>query len=355
MRLSDRLHSIAQHFSPHRLTIARELRALKKIDLAALVGKSAGALSQFESGTTRPDAETVARLSLALELPAEFFGRPLPNVVRLEDCHFRSLRSARQLERRRVRARASLVCEVVQYLEQHIAFPAEHVSDIVRKLGHGTSPEDASEYVRAAWGLGHGPIPNVVRLLESRGIVVSQLPDQSREVDAFSVWHGGQPLIFLVSKPSTSRLRMDAAHELGHLVLHADVSPGDKETEKEAEHFGGAFLMPRHAFAREAPRRLNWPHLHELKRRWRVSLAALVRRAYELGCLSNASYRRAFMYLNKTGQRKSEPLEPPAEQPSVVARAISLIAKDRPPSLMATDLGLTEDDLLALVGNANGE
>ena len=88
-----------------------------------------------------------------------------------------------------------------------------------------------------------GPIPNLLRLLEIMGATVFLVPEDCREVDAFSTNQGGHPSIFLVGgKDSTSR-RCDTAHELGHLIMHADAYPGDKELESQANRFAGAFLI----------------------------------------------------------------------------------------------------------------
>jgi hypothetical protein len=120
---------------------------------------------------------------------------------------------------------------------------------------------------------------------------VTFIPHDCEDMDAFSAWHAKRPIVFLIDhKGSTSRLRFGAAHELGHLVMHADVVAGSPELERQANRFASAFLLPRETFLPECPRRLNWPHFYELKRRWKVSVAALVRRAYDLECISEASY-----------------------------------------------------------------
>lgn len=142
---------------------------------------------------------------------------------------------------------------------------------------------------------------------------------------------------------------MDAAHELGHLIMHADVAAGSSELEQQANRFGSAFLMPRDAFYHEAPRRLNWEHIWELKRRWKVSGAAIIRRSYDLGLLSEATYRRAFVQLNQAGLRAQEPDEPPAEFPVAVMRSMNVIEKNWPIERIAEELGLYAADLRTLI------
>lgn len=133
------------------------------------------------------------------------------------------------------------------------------------------------------------------RLLETHGVLALRLPNGTDlKVDAFSTCSGRRPLVFLSrAKDDKSRSRFDAAHELGHLIVHPDTEPCYKLVENQAHAFAAAFLMPEDEIAGDLPRRIDWPASHELKRKWGVSLRALVHRAHSLSRLSEASYRRA--------------------------------------------------------------
>ena len=348
------IHAAARLFDPERLTLARELRGLTRQQLAERIGKTPSAVSQFESARARPDAQTIGRLLLALSLPASFFAQtadsPRIPVISIDVCHFRSLRSASQKDRRMLLAKSSLLSALITFLESKVRLPEERVTML------STLPRDAeaidalAEQVRAQWGLGLGPIGNMQNLLERKGVVVIPIDEGCHEVDAFSLWNGTRPCVFLVmEKGSTSRTRMDAAHELGHLVMHADVSAGSPELEQQANQFGAAFLMPRSAFYHEAPRRLHWDQIWELKRRWKVSAAAIVRRTYDLGIFSEATYRRAFVHLNQIGARTHEPHEPAAEAPVMVRKALDVVAPTWPLPAIADALGVSAVDLHDLV------
>lgn len=185
--------------------------------------------------------------------------------------------------------------------------PAESITPLATQVDGPEEVERLAERVREAWGLGLGPISDVVALLERHGVLPVEVEGHSERLDAFSTWADHRPLVFLaMGKGSASRRRFDAAHELGHLLMHVDVSPGDIALERQADAFASAFLLPRAAFAAECP-----PRLQELKRRWKVSLAAMVRRAYDLGIYSEATYRRGYMQLNQRGWRESEPAADP--------------------------------------------
>lgn len=353
----DNAYSVAHLFDPSRLTLARELRGLSKAAFARKIDKSPSAVTQFEAGSLRPDASTLRLCAMALGVPVGFFARAERGAFRipLDSCHFRSLRSARQRDRRQVLATGSMLLGVLDIAEDYVELPQE---DLARVARPGTAVGDVEEFaaeVRAAWGKGLGPLPGVVGLLESRGVAVVPIDQRFHEVGSFSIWHNGRPCVFLVLYAgATTRTRWDAAHELGHLLLHEDAHPGDVALEREADKFAAAFLLPRDTFEMECPTRLVWPHFRELKHRWGVSLAALLRRAHDLGKLSEASYRRGFVHLNRTGERFREKGEPPMERPTVLRTALDAIC-DEGGSLpeLAGNIGLPIgqfEDLLAPMG-----
>jgi Zn-dependent peptidase ImmA (M78 family)/transcriptional regulator with XRE-family HTH domain len=317
---------IIHQFKPESLTLARELRGYTKAELAEMIGKTSGAISQFEHGIIRPDVITLKSLSMSLGVPANFFARSLnSNPIPIENCHFRSLRATSQKSRRQILANAKLLRNLIEILDEYVLFPPEKISNTAKKISGQEDIERYANEVRKAWGLGIGPIPNLMPLLEDKGIIISFIDQDNIQVDAFSFWEGGRPYIYLVpTKNSGSRTRFDCAHELGHLLMHADNIPGDKVLEAQADRFAGAFLLPREAFLKECPRRLNWDHFYELKKRWKVSVAALVRRAFDLECISEATYRRAFMQLNQNGQRFNELYETPQEKPTLIEQAIEV-------------------------------
>ena len=103
-------------------------------------------------------------------------------------------------------------------------------------------PETAADALRAHWGIGQRPIGNMIHFLESVGVRVFSLAED-RRVDAFSLWHKGKPFIFLNTVKTAEHARMDAAHELGHIVLHRHGVPWGRNVEREAQRFGGSFLI----------------------------------------------------------------------------------------------------------------
>jgi len=306
----DLARAYAGLFDRFRLTVAREFAALTKTELAARIGVTPAALTQYESGNSRPSAATLVKLSLTLGQSIEFFAADGQR-DRLTDhgrAFFRSLRSTRQLDRSRAEARAFFVSEVADCLIRRVKLPELTLPKDLH-IGDDTSQETIerrAEALRSHWGLSGSPIPNMVRLLEVHGIIVTRCTVECAGVDAFSRWFRPGPIVVLNSTKSLDRLRFDAAHELAHLLLHADVEPGNKVLEDQAHAFAAAFLMPRSVIREQLPQRFDPFRYGHLKRIWGVSVQALLRRARDLRRMSDATYRRAMITLSQMNERTNE-------------------------------------------------
>lgn len=95
-----------------------------------------------------------------------------------------------------------------------------------------------------------------------------------------------------------------------HWKLAHDLENIDKEDfkniEQEAHSFAAAFLLPEKEFAEDVrPYATNLAYYVELKKRWKVSIAAMIRRVKDLGVITNDDYSK----LKKQGIRKIEPLD----------------------------------------------
>jgi Zn-dependent peptidase ImmA (M78 family)/transcriptional regulator with XRE-family HTH domain len=320
-------------FDGTRLTVARRLRGMSKTALAREVSVTASAIAQFEKGANNPSQSVANKIALALGFSRDFFGvgraiTPLP----ASTAHFRSLRSTTAMAREQALAYGELCLELVDLMEQFVDLPPVDLpaldlpaTDTPSELGDDDIRRAAAT-VRKEWAVGPGPVGSVVQLLEAHGIVVLRLPhDTDPKVDAFSTDAGRRPLVLLSpTKVDKARSRFDSAHELGHLVLHPDTEPGSKLVENQAHAFAAEFLMPRDEIFGQLPRRIDWPVFHDLKRKWGVSLRALVYRAHKLDRLSQASYRRANQQLSIWGFPEPGSLGP-AESPKLLGAALELM------------------------------
>lgn len=312
-------------FEPARLTQARVRRSVTKTDLAAEVGVSAAAIGQYEAGVNAPRADVLNRLAKALDVRPDFFGvgRPLARIDTL-NAHFRSLRSARVSDRQKALAVATLVWELTFALERYVRLPAVDLPEV----GSDSSPAGAAAVLRRHWDLPDGPVKHLVATAESRGVVVAVRPfAEINAVDAFSVVIVDRPII--ITTPSRTenvfRHRFSIAHELGHLLLHADSEERSVAVEKEADEFAAAFLTPAGAMDASLPPRLDLVALDRLGRTWGVSPQSLVRRMVERGRTTESSARRAYQRLAAVNDPKADPTSAyPGEVPTLLRKAAEL-------------------------------
>lgn len=314
---------IDKPFEPRRLRLARELRRLSQADLAVKSDLTAAAVSQFESGAVRPGLNTQSVLADRLTVPHQFFELPF---VDTHDGFFRSLRRTTVADRRSARAFAHIAHDIIALAAEQPVFPLASIPRLPSVSLSTRLPEIERLAIetRRAWNVPPGPAPSLVELLETHGVAVLRLPLGSADVDAFSLPFRDYPVVVLASdKNDRARSRFDAAHELGHLVMHGELLWGMPEIEKQAHQFAAAFLMPAGEIAAELPRRVDWPALFELKRKWQVSLAALLMRARTLERMTEATYLTAVKAASARGWRRLEPVPlGTPESPTGLARLL---------------------------------
>jgi len=259
-------------------------------------------LTFYLAGEREPALEMVHRMAQALEFPGEFFCAPEIIEPSLDGVSFRALSAMTARQRDQVVGAAAIAVQLDDWIRERFDLPAPNVPRLRRE-----DPEDAAEAVRDAWGLGQQRAPNMIHLLEKHGVRVYSLAEDCAEVDAFSFWREDAPYVFLNTMKTPDHSRMDAAHELGHLVLHAWGGPGGRAAEEEAKTFGSAFLLPRRSVVADAPRPGNVRQIIKAKHRWNVSAMALSYRMAKLGILSEWQARTVYSQLGQLGYRKGEP------------------------------------------------
>lgn len=339
---------------PSRITFARELRGLSKKELAENIQKTPSAMSQIERGLINPDLETFVSLSFALKVPPSFFAHKTEflNRIKMDACHFRALRSTSQALRRQSARKGDLYIDFVELLESKgIQFPQENISSFDASPETSDEIEKTANELRRYWKMGSGPIPDIIKLVESKGIVVLPLAGTCTKVDAYCTWREKRPCMLISMGKTASRVRFDVSHELGHLVMHEETVAGEKKTERQADMFAGAFLAPRDSFLEECPRRWSLQAFQQLKFRWKMSIQALLYRAKDLGCISPSTYQRAMIQISRLNMRKNEGPEWDMEKPVLITQALELLSDQVSLNSLADDLSVFPRELRDMLSN----
>ena len=311
--------------------VARVFRGLTQRELAEQVATSEATVWQVERGRTPKDS-LLAALSLVLGFDREFFFQKLEDEFTEADCNFRRSTAAERL-RKRVLAHGTLFGIVVRHLQGMLSLPKYKVPEF--QVVTPADIEVAAEKCRVELGLGERtPILHMGRVLEHSGVMLTCLDQGSERLDAFSRLGRGTGVSVVVlnsAKGSSSRTRYDMAHELGHLVMHGRTRASYADREKQADRFASAFLLPRHGFAREfwSGGKINWSNMFALKSRWKVSIQAMIYRAYDLDLIDAVEFRKAYKAISARGWRKGEPHEPEQERPELFNKAMSTLWERR--------------------------
>jgi Zn-dependent peptidase ImmA (M78 family)/transcriptional regulator with XRE-family HTH domain len=337
--------ALLRRLLPYRVREARMAKRMTQTHLGDIVGVTRQSVSAYEAGDKWPDAGTFRRLVDALEQPPSFFTTDNLNVFGEQKPQFFRKCGPELL-------RKNVACEILgrwlvqtaKYYDSYVNFPPVHVLEATptnqTESYSAEEIEGIAEACRKRWGLGVGPITNVLALLEGNGIVVSRYEMDNENVDAFSFWNGDRPFIIMASdKRSAARQRFDLAHELGHLVLHRWVEAEElkdprilKHIESEANLFAGAFLLPQQSFPNEVyTSRLD--AFIELKQRWIVSIQAMIHRCCILGIVDDETFTNLRKQLSHRKWLKNEPLDDPEmiplEEPRLLKRAVEVLLKSK--------------------------
>jgi len=266
------------------------------------------------------------------------------------------------------RVRLNWVAEMASILGQWVNWPKVNVPSIPEelflKITDGEIETLATE-CRKTWKLGMGPIADVVLTLENAGVIFARDEIGHLKMDGVSHWSqlDDRPYVFVsADKANGIRNRFDAAHELGHLVLHRNVDEPTfkqhyKEIERQADLFAGCFLLPAESFSAE----ISWPTLEtllSLKPRWKVSVAAMIMRCYQLDIIDDDQKLRLFKGRSARGWTKGEPYDNqfPFEEPRLLNRAVNMLIDQNvlSRSELSHTLGLSEYLIESLSGLPKG-
>ena len=328
-------------FNPQMLTLAKESAGLTQAAIAQHAGVSQSLLSKIENGFETPSDEFIAKTAEITGVPTDlFFQDDSPSADTLFDIFHKKRLTLPQKPLRKANSSARLmrleIGRLLRSFEVPAALPFPNLP-----IDEHESAEEIASLVRAIWRMPAGPLPNLVQTIESTGtpvIVIDLEHEKLRALSMAGVKTDNAHIICVNSRLPASAQRFALAHEIGHLVMHNGVS--DAEMEKQADEFASALLMPAADIAPQL-RNVKFRDLGTLKRRWRVSLAALIYRAHALNLITERHYRTLNIELNRLPNgRKREPGEFPPEEPALIRNVVSVYKQD---------LGYTADELCKLM------
>ena len=311
------------NFNGERLKLARIYRNMTASELAEKIGVSRQAVLQYEKNESNPKLETEFSIITTLHFPRDFFYMDNLSNIPINNTFFRALSSTKKIDLQTQEEKTRFIVYIYEFLNNYFNYPELDLPeiDIDIDLNKKENIEDIAIKVRNYWGLGNQPVENMVNLLENKGVIVSTLNVGKKTIDAFTQVHrinNKEKYCVVLSndKQSVARRNFDAAHELGHIILHKNIekleelsSEEQKKLEDQANSFAAAFLLPKNEFFNELKDPLNLEFYKELKKKWKVSIAAMVMRARQLERINNSQYIELVKSMNYRKWRTREPLD----------------------------------------------
>jgi Zn-dependent peptidase ImmA (M78 family)/transcriptional regulator with XRE-family HTH domain len=369
---AGRAAPIGRRLIPGRLKDARIAKRLNQAELGQAIGKTRQLISAYEMGEKTPEAITLADIASVLDQPVAYFTVPdRESFGVFGPKFFRALGPETKRRNLMCDAYAGWQVQIARYVDDLVNYPPVSLPVTSPADPLGVYDEDEIEQAatecRKLWGLGYGPISNILALAEGKGIITARLRMEGERVEAFSFWNGARAFIFLASeKESAARARFDVAHEIGHLVLHRGVGQEDIEDPKilrrieaEANRFAGALLLPHQSFPNEVfTTRLD--AFVELKARWKVAIQAMVYRCKDLGIFDEYQITNLYKQISARKWRTKEPLDDPErhpiEQPRLLRKAVEMVfaARRKGPEDFRAEIALAPRVIEALCNLDDG-
>lgn len=330
-------------------SLVRRARGLGQEEVAERAGLSQGTLSKFERGLVDIEPERLSSLAQALDIPVSRLTGTRPAEAALSACAFhRKRRSLPVSEANRIRALLDLTrVQVEDVIGADL--PQLALKRTKLDLDDDYGPVDAAREVRSSLHRHSGPLDDLAAAAEAVGVLIARRDLGTDKIDAIATWpEGHRPMFLLNSTVPPDRQRFTLAHELGHAVMHQVPS---ENQEVEADQFASELLMPAREI-REDLTLLTLAKLAALKAKWRVSMAALLRRARDLDTISEADYRRLNIELSTAGYRIHEPVSIDPDCPTLFLASVRKQLEHHNAQALAARHGMSRTDLEALTGGA---
>jgi Zn-dependent peptidase ImmA (M78 family)/DNA-binding XRE family transcriptional regulator len=331
----------------------RQARMARGLSLDALVERmgrfvTKQAISKYETGKSAPNPEILIRIAEALGVKTSYFLKEI--TVSLDFISYRKHSGLAKRDLGKIEGRILDMVESRLWLESLFSRRPLRAPLPKRTLIKSEDDVEAlAREIRRIWELGLNPIENVAQTLEDRGMIVIALV-ADRRIDGVSALANRMvPVLVTNADVPGDRQRYNWAHELGHLVTNP---VGKLDEESVAHRFAASFLAPDKAAISELGerrKRLELSELLLLKRKYGLSMQAWLRRALDLGVISESYYRSMCIMFRKKEWHREEPgPQYPPETPSrtrqLVLRALAegIISKAKAEDLCAGTLAFLD-------------
>lgn len=302
--------------NPKMIALARESRGLTQLELAEKLKLSPAHMSRIEQDFREVGQHHLKEICTVLNYPEGFFyqeGETLPPALALRKRNIVAQKILLPVE-----AEVNINRLQVEKLLNAIGHPEINLPILdIEKLG---SPAEAARKLRKLWKIEKGVINNLTQVLEEHGLFLINFDFNTDRVDGMSILANSKfPIVFSNKRSLGDRQRFTLAYELGHLVMHLQTNPSfTRDISHEANEFAAEFLMPEKDIKADFKDGVTLNILADLKRKWKLSMQALLYRANDIGIITDNQKRYLINQFNSMNIRRREPaeLDVPRENPT---------------------------------------
>lgn len=311
--------------TPWLIIVARESKGWTQSELASRIDVSQSKMSKYEGGMLEVTPHDLSLISEATGYTEEFFAQEGGvGGVGTICVHHRKRASLTVARRKVIEARLNIFRLQVPRLLQRIVIDSDRPLPEWDVDKHG-GPEAIARELRRYWRMPSGPVRNLAAVIERAGVIVRRTSFATDKSDAVSQREPGYRPVFMLNVGTPGdRERFSLAHELAHVVMHPLMTP---TMEQEADRFASELLMPADEIGPEL-RNLRIETLGPLKLKWRVSMQALIKRASDLGRITERHARTLFSVMSRSGWRLREPVQIEQDQPTVLRDVLMVHMRD---------------------------
>lgn len=297
----------------------KKIRLLKNLSLkeaGKLLNMSSTAISKYEKGDIVPNSSKLIEFANAYKVKTI----DLIKVYKTPKMEFTSFRKKKRLTGGNLELLKQLILEEVsKYLE---VLDLSNVNGNTFKLkkypcNDLNDAEKTAEKFRNFIEISNiQPISDLINILENLGIIIIQVKNYDNrfsDFDGLSEIVEGVPVIVLLDGIADgARQRFTIAHELGHLIL--DIKNENIDSEKLANRFASALLMPKEAIINEfgsLRKNISFYELNAFKNEYKVSYAATIYRLKDLNIINEYLYKKLNIFISKNiGKNDPNPIIP---------------------------------------------